>query len=83
MRANRRALRTIAEKPELAIDYVASFLGRLTRDEVRRYYERYIGPYYTSDGRGDSDAAQHAAGAVAAELGAAAASVEPMYRPAS
>src|SRR5215470_4338515 len=30
VRANQRALRTIAEKPGLAVDYIASFLNRLT-----------------------------------------------------
>jgi ABC-type nitrate/sulfonate/bicarbonate transport system substrate-binding protein len=82
VRANRRALRTIAEQPQLAIDYIASFLGRLTRDEVQRYYERYIGPNYTSDGRVDLNVAQHAVDAVAAELGVAAASVDQIYQPA-
>ena len=37
VRANQRALRTIAEQPQLAVDYIASFLDRLTRDEVQRY----------------------------------------------
>jgi ABC-type nitrate/sulfonate/bicarbonate transport system substrate-binding protein len=82
VRANRRALRTIAEKPQLAIDYIAYFLDRLTRDEVRRYYERYIGPYFTSDGRVDLGVAQQAVDAVATELGVATASVDQMYQPA-
>ena len=60
----------------------ASFLGRLTRDEVQRYYERYIGPYFTSDGRVDLNVAQHAVHAVSTELGVAAASVDQMYQPA-
>ena len=30
----------------------ASFLGRLTSEEAPHHYERYIGPYFTSDGRG-------------------------------
>jgi hypothetical protein len=81
-RANRRALLTISEQPQLAVDYIASFLDRLTRDEVQRYYERYIGPYFTSDGRVDLNVAQHAVDAVSAELGVAAASVDEMYRPA-
>jgi ABC-type nitrate/sulfonate/bicarbonate transport system substrate-binding protein len=34
-RANRRALVTIAEQPRLAVDYIAAFLGRLTREEAR------------------------------------------------
>src|SRR3954451_21791292 len=39
VRANNRALQTIAEQPILAVDYIASFLDRLTRDEVQQYYE--------------------------------------------
>ena len=82
VRANQRALLTIAEQPQLAIDYIAFFLGRLTRDEVQRYYKRYVGPYFTSDGRIDLNVAQHAADAVATELGVAAASVDQMCQPA-
>ena len=82
VRANRRALARIAERPQLAIDYIASFLDRLTRDEVQRYDERYIGPYFTSDGRVDPNVTQHAVDAVATELGVAAASVDQMYQPA-
>jgi ABC-type nitrate/sulfonate/bicarbonate transport system substrate-binding protein len=80
VRANVRALRTIAEKPELAIDYIAYFLDRLTRAEVQRYYERYIGPYYTSNGRVDLKVAQQAVSAVAAELGVAATSIDQIYQ---
>ena len=82
VRANQRALRTIAEQPQLAADYLASFLDRLTPDEVQRYYERYIGPYFTSDGRVDLNVARHALDAVATELGVAAATVDQMYQPA-
>jgi ABC-type nitrate/sulfonate/bicarbonate transport system substrate-binding protein len=71
VRANQRALQTIAEKPGLAVDYIATFLQRLTRDEVQQYYERYIGPYFTPDGRVDLNIAQQAIDAVAAELGVA------------
>ncbi len=81
VRANQRALLTIAERPQLAVDYIASFLDRLGRDEAQRYHERYIGPYFTSDGRVDLEVAQHAALAVAAELGVPTASVEQMYAP--
>ena len=59
----------------MAVDYIASFLDRLTRDEVQRYYERYIGPYFTSDGRVDLNVTQHAVDAVATELGIAAPTV--------
>ena len=71
VRANQRALHTIAEKPGLAVDYIAAFLQRLTRDEVQQYYERYVGPYFTPDGQVDLDVAQQAIDAVAAELGVA------------
>lgn len=71
VRANQRALHTIAEKPGLAVDYIAAFLQRLTRDEVQQYYERYVGPYFTPDGQVDLDVAQQAIDVVAAELGVA------------
>jgi ABC-type nitrate/sulfonate/bicarbonate transport system substrate-binding protein len=80
VRANRRALQTIAERPDLTIDYIASFLNRLTRDEVQQHYERYIGPYFTPDGRVDLDVARRAIDAVAAELGVAPASADQIYR---
>ncbi len=80
VRANRRALLAIAKQPQLAIDYIALFLSRLTRDEVQRYYERYVGPYFTSDGRVDLDVAQSAVDAVAAELGVGSASVDQIYQ---
>ena len=68
VRANRRALRTIAEQPDLAVDYVAAFLNRLTRDEALQHYERYIAPYFAADGDVDLDIARQAIDAVAAEL---------------
>jgi ABC-type nitrate/sulfonate/bicarbonate transport system substrate-binding protein len=80
VRANLRALRAIAEKPQLAIDYIAYFLDRLTSNEVQRYFERYIGPYYTTNGRVDLNVAQQAVNAVATELGVAAPSVDQIYQ---
>ena len=80
VRANQRALRTIAEKPALAVDYVASFLNRLTRDEAQQHYERYIAPYFTPDGQADVDIAQQAIDAVAAELGNASVRADDIYR---
>jgi ABC-type nitrate/sulfonate/bicarbonate transport system substrate-binding protein len=82
VRANQRALRTIAEQPQLAGDYIASFLNRLTRDEVQQYYERYVGPYFTPDGEVDLDVARHAIDAVAAELGVASVAADEIYQPA-
>jgi hypothetical protein len=82
VRANRRALVTIAEKPRLAVEYIATFLGRLTSEEAQQYYERYIGPYFTSDGRVDLTVAQHAVDAVATERGVASIAADEIYWPA-
>ena len=81
VRANDRALQTMADRPDLTIGYIATFLSRLTREEVQRYYEHYIAPYFSADGHVDLDAAQHAVDAVAAELGIASASADQIYQP--
>jgi len=82
VRANQRALRTIAERPRLAVDYIASFLDRLTREEAQRHHERYIGPYFTPHGQVDLDLARQAIDAVAAELGVASVAADEIYLPA-
>jgi hypothetical protein len=82
VRANQRALRTLAEQPRLAVDYIASFLDRLTREEAQLHYERYIGPYFTRDGQVDLDIARQAIDAVAAELGVASVAADEIYPPA-
>jgi ABC-type nitrate/sulfonate/bicarbonate transport system substrate-binding protein len=82
VRANQRALRTIAAQPRLAVDYIASFLHRLTPEEAQQYYERYVAPYFTSDGRVDLNIAQQAIDAVAAELGVAPVAADEVYQPA-
>ncbi len=81
VRANQRALRTIAEQPELAVGYIASFLNRLTHDEAQQYYERYIRPYFIPDGQVDLDVAQHGIDAVAAEIGVASVAADLIYAP--
>jgi len=81
VRANNRALRTIAEQPDLAVDYIASFLNRLTREEAQQYYERYIGPFFTPDGQVDLNIAWQAIDAVAAELGVASVAADEIYQP--
>jgi ABC-type nitrate/sulfonate/bicarbonate transport system substrate-binding protein len=81
VRANRRALQTMADRPGLAVDYIASFLNRMTRDEVQTYYEHYVRPYFTADGRVDLDTARHAVEAVADELGVASVAVDSIYAP--
>jgi ABC-type nitrate/sulfonate/bicarbonate transport system substrate-binding protein len=84
VRANQRALQTVVEQPRLAVNCIASFLGRLTSEEAQQHYERYVGPYFTTCGRVDLDVAQRAVAAVATELGipattVAAATVDQMY----
>jgi ABC-type nitrate/sulfonate/bicarbonate transport system substrate-binding protein len=80
VRANNRALQTIAEQPSLAVDYIATFLDRLTRDEVQQYYERYIGPYFTPDGHVDLAVAQRGIDAVAGELGLPSVAADEIYQ---
>ncbi|WP_231588564.1 hypothetical protein [Mycobacterium nebraskense] len=82
VRANQRALKTMADRPDLAIGHMASFLNRLTRAELQRHYEHYIGPHFTADGQVDRDIAQRALDTVAAELGIASASAQRIYQPA-
>jgi hypothetical protein len=82
VRANQRALRTIAALPRLAVDYIASFLNRLTREEAQQYYERYVGPYFTLDGQVDLNIARQAIDAVAAELGVSSVAADEIYQPA-
>jgi ABC-type nitrate/sulfonate/bicarbonate transport system substrate-binding protein len=80
-RANLRALKTMADQPDLAITYIASFLNRMTREDAQHYYERYIHPYYTTDGRVDLDVAQRAVDVVAVELGVAPVAADAIYVP--
>ncbi len=79
VRANQRALKTMVEQPDLAVRYIASFLNRMTHQQVQRYYERYIHPYYTADGRVDLDVGRRGIDAVAAELGVASIPAEAFY----
>jgi ABC-type nitrate/sulfonate/bicarbonate transport system substrate-binding protein len=81
VRANQRALQFLAGNPSRAVDYVAWFLDRLTRDEAQRHYERYVGPYFLPDRKVDLNAAQQAVDAVAAELGVASVAAREFYQP--
>ena len=69
VRANRRALRTIHDEPELAARYVNALIPSLTEAEARRLYDRYVAPYFTVDGRHDASVAAGALSSVAGELG--------------
>jgi hypothetical protein len=65
--------------PATVVDYIASFLNRLTRDEAQQYYEHYIGPYFSPDGQADLTIARQAIDAVAAELGVAPIAADEIY----
>jgi ABC-type nitrate/sulfonate/bicarbonate transport system substrate-binding protein len=81
VRANHRALRTMAEKPALAVDYIAALLPRLTHDEAQQHYERYVWRYFTTDGQVDLAVAQRGVNALANELGVASVAAEELYLP--
>jgi len=81
VRANHRALRMMAEKPTLAVDYIAALLPRLTHDEAQQHYERYVGRYFTTDGQVDLAVAQRGVDAIANELGVASVAAEELYMP--
>lgn len=81
VRANQRALQTLAEHPSRAVDYIAWFLNRLTRDEAQRHYERYVGPYFVPGRKVDLDVAQQSIDAVADELGVASIPADAVYGP--
>lgn len=68
VRANRRALRTIQDEPDLAAHYVNALVPSLSQEEARRHYDRYVAPFFTADGRHDPAVAAEAVRAVAEEL---------------
>lgn len=80
LRANQRALQLLIEQPSRAVEYINWFLDRLTPEEARRHYERYIGPHFSPDYQVDPGIAQQAINAVAAELGVAPISATGFYR---
>ncbi len=49
--------------------------------KAQQHDERYIGPYFNSDGRVDISVAQHAVDAVATEFGVASLSADHMRQP--
>ena len=69
VRANRRALRTIRDEPDLAARYVNALIPSLSEAEARRHYERYVAPHFIADGRHDPSVAAQALASVAEELG--------------
>jgi NitT/TauT family transport system substrate-binding protein len=69
VRASRRALRTIRDEPEVAARYVNALMPSLSETEARDFYDRYVAPYFTPDGRHDPSVAAQAVSSVAEELG--------------
>jgi NitT/TauT family transport system substrate-binding protein len=69
VRANRRALRTIQDRPESVVEHVRSFMGRHTDEEIRAHLDRFVIPYFTYDGQVDLEIGDAAITAVAEELG--------------
>jgi ABC-type nitrate/sulfonate/bicarbonate transport system substrate-binding protein len=69
VRANRRALRTIRDEPDLAVRYVNALIPSLSEAEARQHYERYVRPCFTADGRHDPSVVAQAVPAVAEEMG--------------
>jgi NitT/TauT family transport system substrate-binding protein len=67
--AHRRALKVIHDDPDTTVRHMRTFLGRHTTDEVRAHYDRFIAPYFTTDGQADLAVGESAITAVAAELG--------------
>lgn len=72
VRANRRALRTIRDQPDLAARYINALIPSLTQTEALQHYERYVAPYFTADGRHDPGVSAQAVSSVAQELGVSA-----------
>ncbi|GAB7066245.1 ABC transporter substrate-binding protein [Mycobacterium hodleri] len=79
VRANERALRTLAEQPEVAVEYISAFLNRVTSDEAAQYHQRYVAPHFSADGHVDLDVARGAIAEVAAELGVPEVAAETVY----
>ncbi|MFF0630826.1 ABC transporter substrate-binding protein [Streptomyces sp. NPDC004296] len=68
VRAHRHALQVIHNDPDTTVRHMRTFLGGQTEDEVRAHYERFIAPYFTTDGQADLAVGDSAIIEVAAEL---------------
>ncbi|MEU7629501.1 hypothetical protein AB0C34_05885 [Nocardia sp. NPDC049220] len=58
----------IDNDPDTTVQHIQTFLGRHTAAEVRTHYNRFIAPYFTTDGQADLTVADTAITAVATEL---------------
>lgn len=69
VRAHRRALRVIHDDPGTTVRHLRTFLSGATDAEARAHYERFIAPYFTTDGQVDLAVGEAGIAEVAAELG--------------
>ena len=69
VRAHRRALQIVRNDPDTTVRHLRTFLGRHTDAEIRAHYDRFIAPYFTTDGQADLAVGDAGIKAVAAELG--------------
>lgn len=79
VRAHWRALQVIHNDPDTMVRHMRTFLGGQTEDEVRAHYERFIAPYFTTDGQADLTVGDKAITAVAAELGVPATAIAAKF----
>jgi NitT/TauT family transport system substrate-binding protein len=69
VRAHRRALQVLHNDPDTTVRHMQTFLGRHTTAEIRAHYDKFIAPYYSTDGHVDLAVGDAGIKAVAAELG--------------
>lgn len=68
VRANVRALRAMRDQPAVAVAQIRKLLPRVDDGGARDFFDRYVAPYFTLDGRPDRAVIASAVPAVAAEL---------------
>ncbi|WP_410593976.1 ABC transporter substrate-binding protein [Amycolatopsis sp. lyj-23] len=69
IRAHRRALQVIHDDPDTTVRHLRTFLGGQTEAEARAHYDRFIAPYFTTDGQADLAVGAAGIAAIADELG--------------
>lgn len=67
--ANRRALRTIVEDPDVAIASMRAIVSDLDEVSGRSYYETYVKPSFLIDGQPDQASVEQALAVLAREMG--------------
>ncbi|WP_326570280.1 ABC transporter substrate-binding protein [Actinacidiphila glaucinigra] len=67
VRAHRRAPQAIRDDPDTSVRHMRTFLGGQTAGEGQAHYERFIAPYFTTDGQPDLAVGAAAITAAAAE----------------